>query len=58
MEHHEPPYSEFLRDIVALHSKVEEAIFGRLFVLVCALHGGLELVVTEEMVRKAMISLT
>ena len=58
MEHHESPYREFLEDIVDLHGKVSEAIFARLFVNVCALHGGQDLVVSGEMTQKAMVSLT
>jgi hypothetical protein len=58
MEHHDPPYSDFLRDIVELHGKVSEDIFARLFVNVLALHGGQELQVTAEMIKKAMESLS
>ena len=58
MERREPPYPNFLRDVMTLHSKVPEASFRRLFLSVCALHKGQEILVAEEMIISAMISLT
>ena len=54
MENYEPPFQDFLRIVVDLHSKVNEPTFTKLFARVCAQHRGEEIRVTFEMVERGM----
>ena len=58
MHRSESPYNKFLRDVLQLHGKVEEPVFGRLFIAVCSLHKGQDLQVSLQMIEKAMVVLT
>jgi len=58
MDRREAPYPSFLKDVMTLHSKVPEASFRRLFLSVCALYKGQEILVTDVMIKSAMASLT
>jgi len=54
MEDYDPPFPEFLRLIVQLNDQLEPDTFTKLFARVCAQHRGEDIVVTLDMVSRAM----